>query len=205
MNRWKTPLGTFDINVGEHGVSSVALTDGVEFESVEKDLFDALDEHLHGRPSALAIDLKGVRPLAQLTLAKLLEIPYGEVRSYAWVAKEIGRPTAVRAVANAVAGNPVPILIPCHRVVRTDGQIGKFRLGAEIKRQLLEFEGVDIPYLEGLVAGHVRYIADAEQRTYHLPTCRLRPPVGSENYQELRGVTDAAERSVEPCRRCRPL
>jgi O-6-methylguanine DNA methyltransferase len=82
--------------------------------------------------------------LQQFVLAKLLEIPRAQVRSYAWVAKEIGNPRAVRAVASAIGKNPIPILIPCHRVVRSDGQIGEFIFGPMFKHRLLENEGVSV-------------------------------------------------------------
>jgi methylated-DNA-[protein]-cysteine S-methyltransferase len=68
------------------------------------------------------------------------KIPYGEVRSYEWVAGELGKPKAARAVGNALARNPVPILIPCHRVVRSDGTIGGFALGSDWKKKLLALE-----------------------------------------------------------------
>jgi len=70
----------------------------------------------------------------------LLEIPYGETRSYREIAEAIGQPTAVRAVANACAANPVPLVVPCHRVIRSDGDIGGYGLGVERKRVLLEQE-----------------------------------------------------------------
>jgi AraC family transcriptional regulator of adaptative response/methylated-DNA-[protein]-cysteine methyltransferase len=70
----------------------------------------------------------------------LQAIPRGETRSYAQVAAEIGQPTAVRAVARACASNPVAVVIPCHRVVGSDGKLTGYRWGVERKRRLLEFE-----------------------------------------------------------------
>ncbi len=70
----------------------------------------------------------------------LREIPYGETRSYREIAEAIGQPSAVRAVANACAANPVPLIVPCHRVIRSDGEIGGYGLGVERKRALLEQE-----------------------------------------------------------------
>lgn len=70
----------------------------------------------------------------------LYEIPYGETRTYQEIANEIGRPTAVRAVANAVADNPISIIIPCHRVVGSDGSLTGYAGGIEAKRRLLEME-----------------------------------------------------------------
>ena len=72
----------------------------------------------------------------------LLDIPFGETRSYADLAGRIGRPTAVRAVARANALNPIPILIPCHRVIGKDGSLTGYGGGLPRKRALLELEGV---------------------------------------------------------------
>lgn len=70
----------------------------------------------------------------------LRAIPYGETRSYSEVAEQIGRPTAVRAVARACASNPLALVVPCHRVIREDGSLGGYRWGMERKQQLLEQE-----------------------------------------------------------------
>ena len=80
---------------------------------------------------------------------KALEIPRGEVRPYGWIAAEIGRPRAVRAVGTALGHNPVPLIVPCHRVVRTDGTIGQYSLGGPgNKRTILAAEGLDPEALE---------------------------------------------------------
>ncbi len=68
-------------------------------------------------------------------------IPYGNTRSYSWVAEQIGRPGAARAVGQALAGNPLPIIIPCHRVLTSDGKLGGYSGGIEMKRYLLSLEG----------------------------------------------------------------
>jgi len=67
-------------------------------------------------------------------------IPYGETRSYAWVAEQIKKPRAMRAVGQALSKNPLPIIIPCHRVVASDGKLGGFGGGVEMKRYLLSLE-----------------------------------------------------------------
>ena len=71
---------------------------------------------------------------------KISEIPYGELRSYKWIADGIGNPHAVRAVGNAVGKNPVPPIIPCHRVIRSDGNLGGFSSGIALKKRLLKLE-----------------------------------------------------------------
>jgi len=68
------------------------------------------------------------------------KIPYGETRSYSWIADRIGKKNACRAVGQAMGRNPVPLIIPCHRVVRMDGGLGGFGAGIEWKRRLLDLE-----------------------------------------------------------------
>jgi methylated-DNA-[protein]-cysteine S-methyltransferase len=71
---------------------------------------------------------------------ELLKIPYGQIVSYQEIALRIKKPEAVRAVANAIAQNKIPILVPCHRVIRKDGKLGGYRWGLRRKRQLLKLE-----------------------------------------------------------------
>jgi O-6-methylguanine DNA methyltransferase len=68
------------------------------------------------------------------------QIPMGQVRTYAWVAKKIDRPGATRAVGNALNKNPFPIIVPCHRVVNSSGSIGNYAFGADLKKRLLKVE-----------------------------------------------------------------
>ncbi|MHB8571605.1 MAG: methylated-DNA--[protein]-cysteine S-methyltransferase [Candidatus Dormibacteria bacterium] len=97
---------------------------------------------LAGKPVAVRYDLRSVSEFDREVLAATVTIPAGEVRSYGWVAGSIGRPQAARAVGGALGRNPVPVLIPCHRVVRGDGKIGHYSGGGpEVKRRLLEHEG----------------------------------------------------------------
>lgn len=89
---------------------------------------------------AAPCDLEGLTPFTRAVLKITARIPYGEVRSYQWIARKLGKPAASRAVGNALARNPIPIIIPCHRVVRSDGTIGGFALGPEWKKRLLALE-----------------------------------------------------------------
>jgi methylated-DNA-[protein]-cysteine S-methyltransferase len=70
----------------------------------------------------------------------LRKIPYGETRTYKWLAEEIGKPQAFRAVGNALGKNPIPIIFPCHRVIESDGSLGGYSGGVDIKRRLIEIE-----------------------------------------------------------------
>ena len=70
----------------------------------------------------------------------LKEVPYGETRTYKWLAEKLGNPAASRAVGQALSRNPIPILLPCHRIIESDGSIGGYSAGSDIKRRLLEIE-----------------------------------------------------------------
>ncbi len=84
--------------------------------------------------------IKTLPEFDQKVLMKVLEIPWGETRSYKWLANAVGKPTSVRQVARVLSRNPYPIIIPCHRVIRSDGSIGGYILGSNIKRFLLDLE-----------------------------------------------------------------
>jgi len=101
-----------------------------------------LEEYFSGlrRVFDLPIDLQLARGFRRSVLAHLQAIPYGATESYAGVARASGNPTAVRAAASACSHNPVPVVIPCHRVVRTDGAVGGYRGGVGAKRTLLALE-----------------------------------------------------------------
>ena len=88
----------------------------------------------------LAIDLQLVRGFRRDVLQHLRTVPYGIRESYTDAARAAGRPAAVRAAASVCSHNPIPLVVPCHRVVRSDGTVGQYRGGAEIKRDLLEME-----------------------------------------------------------------
>lgn len=89
------------------------------------------------------VDLQRLGPFEEEVLARLRRIPAGSVRTYQEIARAVGQPGAARAVGAACARNPLPLLIPCHRVVRTDGGLGGYSLrgGVALKRRLLEAEG----------------------------------------------------------------
>ncbi|MFN2503444.1 MAG: methylated-DNA--[protein]-cysteine S-methyltransferase [Acidimicrobiales bacterium] len=102
-----------------------------------------LDEYFAGdrRHFELPVDLQLASGFRRSVLEHLLELDYGSTATYASVAATTGSPRAVRAVGTACANNPVPIVVPCHRVVRSDGTIGQYVGGPEAKRVLLDLEG----------------------------------------------------------------
>ncbi|HEU4841381.1 MAG TPA: methylated-DNA--[protein]-cysteine S-methyltransferase, partial [Ilumatobacteraceae bacterium] len=88
----------------------------------------------------VAVDLRLATGFRREVLEHLRVIPFGATESYAVVAGAVGSPRAVRAAGTACATNPVPVVVPCHRVVRSDGTIGRYRGGVEAKRALLALE-----------------------------------------------------------------
>jgi len=103
-----------------------------------------LAEYFQGarRRFLLDVDLEALTPFQRRVLGATARIPYGQVVSYGDIAKAIGSPGASRAVGNALGSNPVPIVIPCHRVVSGAGTIGGFTGGTPLKRRLLAVEGI---------------------------------------------------------------
>jgi methylated-DNA-[protein]-cysteine S-methyltransferase len=85
-------------------------------------------------------DIRSLPPFTQAVLRITRAIPYGKIRSYRWIAEKLGKPGAARAVGNALGRNPVPFIIPCHRVVRSDGSLGGYALGLSWKKRLLKLE-----------------------------------------------------------------
>jgi AraC family transcriptional regulator of adaptative response/methylated-DNA-[protein]-cysteine methyltransferase len=151
-------LGHVLIAATENGVCSVKLGD--QTAALERDLqreypaaeirrddnprsawVETIVEHLRGKQASLDLPIDVQATAFQWKVWRALQrIPPGETRAYAEVARAIGKPKAVRAVARACATNPVAIVVPCHRVVRTDGGLGGYRWGTERKKQLLARE-----------------------------------------------------------------
>lgn len=153
---------------------------------------------------ALRFDLQGLTPFERAVLMKTREIPRGEVRPYSWVAREIGHPGAVRAVGTALAHNPIPLFIPCHRVIRADGRLGQYSLGGpEAKRTMLTFEGVNVDGLEQLAGGGARFIG-TDDHYYCYPTCSGVRHLDPRHWVTFHNVAEAAAEGYRPCQTCRP-
>ena len=107
----------------------------------------AIDRYLSGDGSRLTLpyELTGGTPLQRAVWLAIAKIPYGETISYSTLAERVGFPRAVRAVASACGANPLPLVIPCHRIVAKDGTLGGFSLGGlDVKERLLALEGVQV-------------------------------------------------------------
>jgi O-6-methylguanine DNA methyltransferase len=154
-----------------------------------------LAEYLEGRRTyfSVPVDLSDAGEFQRRVLAAARDIPFGETRPYAWLARRIDAAGAVRAVGTALGRNPAPILIPCHRVVRRDGGMGGYAFGVQLKRRLLTLERTT-PVLA----------ASARTRI----VCRVGCPDGRRTHPESRivfaSVADARSLGYRPCRRCRP-
>jgi len=154
-----TALGRLLVAATERGVCRVALADNAGI--LEQDLLAEFPNarvvedksgKLHGWVTAILAYLEGREPDLDLPLdiratafqrrvwQELQKIPFGQTRTYADVARRLGQPTAARAVAQACANNPAALVIPCHRVVRANGDQGGYRWGVERKQRLLEME-----------------------------------------------------------------
>ncbi len=164
-----------------------------------------LADALAGRGRRLRLDLGGLSAFEQEVLRKTLEIPRGEVRTYAWIAREIGRPRAVRAVGTALGHNPIPLLIPCHRVIRSDGGVGQYSSGGpEAKRAILGLEGVDAGWLEALADRGIRFVGSRTTHVFCLPTCRNARRILPRNQVLLHDEREAQSAGFRPCSHCRP-
>lgn len=157
-----------------------------------------------GRAGTLRFDLRDVGDFQREVLLAARAIPRGEVRPYAWIAARTGRPRAVRAVGTALARNPLPLLIPCHRVTRSDGAVGEYVFGTEAKEQLLTAEGVDLERLRDLAARRVFYLASDTTGVVCFPTCHNARRITPAHRHGFRTLAQAGSAGYRPCRTCRP-
>ena len=151
----ESKLGFILVAETDKGICSVSMADAPEqlirqlssefhkatlLQSEEvRDRMNAILEYLEGKKLNLPVDVQGTE-FQKRVWAAISRIPYGETRSYNKIAEEIGMPKAYRAVANACGANPVPLIVPCHRVIRKNGGLGGYGMGIERKKYLLAME-----------------------------------------------------------------
>ena len=157
-----------------------------------------------GQARQLRFDLSGLTPFEADVLEATQTIPLGEVRPYAWVAGAIGRPKAVRAVGSALGRNPVPILIPCHRVTRSDGSIGQYGGGPEMKEELLRAEQVNLDEVLDLARRRIHFVGNTATGVVCLPSCPGIRHVSPGNRQGFASRAAAEAAGYRPCQHCRP-
>ena len=171
-------------------------------------VYHELLEYLDRRRTRLdwPLDLRWARSdFQRRVLAATAELPYGAVTSYAGIARRIGTPAAVRAVAQALRRNPVPIVIPCHRVIGNGGDLtGYAGNKISLKRTLLSLEGVPVAARARKIERDHMYVRAGADTEYCVPTC------GSLSRQSLAGLTLFGSRGhaeavgLTPCSSCRP-
>jgi O-6-methylguanine DNA methyltransferase len=212
-----SPIGTVYVAAGPHGVRYLAPAASEEefgrryrerfgrfvapagAHPVE-DLAERVAAALAGERVEVPLDLTRATPFQRRVLETVRGIPRGEVRPYVWVAREAGSPGASRAVGNVMADNPVPLIVPCHRVVRNDGRTGSYAFGAGEKVRLLKLEGVspeeiaDAPYVATPTTGIVCHA-----------TCRNARRILPGNRRTFRSAGSAMEAGYRPCKVCRPV
>src|SRR5207249_5782395 len=183
-----------------------ALLDGAEVEALYRDLL----EYVEGRRTRLEwpLDLRLARSEFHRTvLETTARIPYGAVRSYAGVARELGKPSATRAVAQALRWNPLPIVVPCHRVIGASGALtGYAGNRVTLKQRLLAVEGVRTrpAHRDFRIERDAMYACAGTDAEYCVPTC------GSLAERSLADLTLYASRGraeaagLAPCTACRP-
>jgi O-6-methylguanine DNA methyltransferase len=217
-----SPIGPLRVSWNGRGVSAVeGARDDHAFEvaflartgrrarrrdALPAGLARVIERRLAGdRRARIRLDLRGASDFERAVWLKALEIPRGEVRPYGWVAAEIGRPKAVRAVGTALGHNPIPLIIPCHRVVRTDGSVGQYSLGgADNKRTILAAEGLDPDEMEARARAGIRFVGSDTTKIFCLPTCRDARRTTDRHRIDFRSAGDASMAGYRACRHCRP-
>lgn len=145
----KSPVGMLEIASDGAGLKSVSLFAGRQSGECENDITrkakKQLSEYFSGMRKEFSLPLSpDGTSFEKAVWDELLKIPFGETRSYREIAMAVGKPTASRAVGNAVGKNPLLILVPCHRVITSDGRLGGFSAGLENKILLHRIEGIRV-------------------------------------------------------------
>lgn len=216
----ESPIGTVYVAYNGQGVSMVSpAADAEEFagrfrqrfgravratDAPAESIARAVRRKLRGERATVQYDLRGLSDFERATLLKAAEIPRGEVRPYGWIAREIGKPGAVRAVGSALGRNPVPLLIPCHRVILSDGMPGNYALGREAKAAVLAAEGVEAEGLVALAKAGVRFTGSDTTHIFCFPTCHNARRTTREHTVSFRSAAAARAAGYRACKVCRP-
>ncbi|GAA3102434.1 methylated-DNA--[protein]-cysteine S-methyltransferase [Streptosporangium carneum] len=157
-----------------------------------------------GRSSGLRFDLRDADDFQRDVLRAALTVPRGQVRPYSWIARLVGRPEAAREVASTLERNPVPVLIPCHRVVRADGAAGGHAFGRAAKEALLRAENVDLGEVRSLAEAGVLYLGSDTTGIVCFPTCHNARRITSAHRHGFHSVAQAERAGYRTCLHCRP-
>jgi O-6-methylguanine DNA methyltransferase len=165
-----------------------------------RDFLNGIDGRFRG-----SVDLSTVSPLQERALREVMRVRRGEIRAYSWIARAIGVPAAARAVGDAMACNPIPVLVPCHRAVRTDYTLVNYGAGGpEKKRAILRLEGIDVDELRREARHGRRFAACTSTRIYCLPFCYAGKRVKPGNEVMFPSATAAEAAGYRACKLCRP-
>ncbi|HEY3611965.1 MAG TPA: methylated-DNA--[protein]-cysteine S-methyltransferase [Pseudonocardiaceae bacterium] len=166
---------------------------------------DGLESALRtGELGELRLDLRDLTEFERAVLVAAGRIPVGEVRPYTWIAREIGRPAAAGGVGTALVRNPVPLLVPCHRVIHPGGDVGGYVLGRQVKERLLRAEMVNLDEVRVLAGRRVYYLGCTSTNVVCFPTCQHVRAVTEEYRRGFRTVDEAVAAGYLPCPHCRP-
>ncbi len=211
-----SPLGTMYVVVGARGIRYATphpaseedfvrhygetfgrlvapMEDGEEIAAKISAIFD-------GEKAEVVVDLSDKTPFQRRVMEVVSGIPRGEVRPYSWVAEEAGAPRASRAVGSVMAKNPMPLIVPCHRVIRNDGKTGNYGFDPERKVRLLEREGVPVAEIS-----KAPYVAIPTTGIVCHATCRNARRIKPENRRTFRSMASAVDAGFRPCKVCRPV
>jgi O-6-methylguanine DNA methyltransferase len=147
--QWRqiTPMGPLVVIATENGIVSVEWESCTAPGRIDMELAGKIDSYFQGQLDAfddVPVDFDALPPFRRAVLEALRHVPARSFTSYGKLAVEAGRPGAARAVGQAVATNPIPIVVPCHRVLAADGSLGGFSGGLDRKRWLMAHEGLEI-------------------------------------------------------------
>ncbi len=143
---FESPLGTLYLIFSRKSLAGVSFKKPLQIAfkkgSAPKSFLKELKDYFKGEDKGFSQKIKFLKgtDFEKKVWVYLKGIPYGETRTYKWLAEKIGNPLATRAIGRALSKNPVPIVLPCHRVIESDGSIGGFSSGINIKVRLLEKE-----------------------------------------------------------------
>ena len=161
---------------------------------------------LSGRKRGNEISFLGeLTPFQQSVLKATSRIPRGAIRPYNWVAREAGNAGAVRATGTTLGHNPVPFIVPCHRVVRSDYSLGKYSAGGpEVKESVLRMEGL-MPHQLEWIQHAPKFIGQLDNMEFCIPACSGLDESDPANLQGFGKAEDAARGGFMPCPVCRPV
>jgi methylated-DNA-[protein]-cysteine S-methyltransferase len=214
-----SPIGDVFVAFTDHGVCYVRTADAVD----DRRFVELLRENQgrpvrpaprpltgvrpalrSGRPGQLRFDLRSMPEFEQAVLTATAGIPVGETRPYGWIAQRIERPQASSAVAVALERNPVPLLIPCHRVTHANGDVAGHVLGRDVNEHLLRLEKVNVDEVSSLARAEIFFLGSDTTNIVCFPTChharRITPP----HRRGFRTIGQARQAGYRPCKHCRP-